>query len=281
MPNFVWKGKEPHRRSSRRESCSPTRATPRSRSLRRQNDPGHLDQGEGPGDPADAALPRRVAAQAAGDLHPPVLGHARRRPAAGAVPRDPRRAGREPHTSARSSSRCASDVESGRLARRRHAQAPEGVRQSLRLDDRRRRGRRYPGHHPAAPLDLHREGRSACTRQVQVGADLPGRGHLDRRPVVVDHPVEGHPGVRPAVRRPRRRAAVPDPRGHRGVATSSAATSIFIIARHRPGGDGAQPLAQDLPRPPRHRRPSAASSRSSACCCARSPSPASAARCRR
>ena len=35
-----------------------------------------------------------VAAQAARDLHPPVLGHARRRPAAGAVPRDPRRARR-------------------------------------------------------------------------------------------------------------------------------------------------------------------------------------------
>ena len=57
--------------------------------------------------------------------------------------------------------------------------------------------------------------------------------------------------------------------------------SIFIIADHHRRRHGPQPLAQDLPRPPRHRRLHAAGADRRASSCSRSPSRASAARCRR
>ena len=118
---------------------------------------------------------RKVPRQDARDLHPPVLGHDRRRPAARAVPRDPREpAGaqelpEDPPPGA--------PGRRGRLdARRRDAPPPEGVRRPLRQHGRRRRGGRYPRHDPPAPLDLHREGGQAAL-PGPVGADLPGRRH--------------------------------------------------------------------------------------------------------
>ncbi len=67
----------------------------------------------------------------------------------------------------------------------------------------------------------------------QVGADLPGRGHLDRRHRRGDHPLEGHPGVRRPVHGPRRRAAAPDPRRHR---RSNFLARYFRLHRHRHRG---------------------------------------------
>ena len=49
----------------------------------------------------------------------------------------------------------------------------------------------------------------------EVRDDLPGRGHRDRRARGRRHPLEGHPDVRGAVLRPRRRAAAADAHRHR------------------------------------------------------------------
>jgi twitching motility protein PilT len=118
----------------------------------------HLDQGEGPRDPPAAAPAAGDRAEAHRHLHAAVLGDARRRPAARPVPGDPRRAGGEPGLRA-DHRQDPQRRRVGLLAGRGDAQAPQGVRQPLRQHDRRRRGGRYPRHHPAAPVDLHREGR--------------------------------------------------------------------------------------------------------------------------
>ncbi len=68
----------------------------------------------------------------------------------------------------------------GRLARRCHAPASEDVRPAVHEHDRRRRGGRHPRHDSQAARHLHREGGQAH-RPGQVGDDLSGRGHRDRR----------------------------------------------------------------------------------------------------
>ena len=72
------------------------------------------------------------------------------------------------------------DVEVGRVAGRRDAQAPEDVRPAVHQHDRGRRGGRHPRHDSQAAGDLHREGRQAAG-PGQVGDDLPDRRHRDRR----------------------------------------------------------------------------------------------------
>ena len=58
-----------------------------------------------------------------------------------------------------------SDVESGSSLHEAMRKHPHGVRQPVRQHGRRRRGRRYPGRHPAAPGDLSRESRSSSRRR--------------------------------------------------------------------------------------------------------------------
>ena len=110
-----------------------------------------------------------------------------------------------------------------RVARRRDAQEPEGLRRALHQHDRRRRGRRYPRHDSQAAGDLHREGRQA-EEPGAVGHDLSGRDHRHRRRRRRRHSVEGHPDLRDPVRRPGRRAAAADARSSSRSATAWCAT---------------------------------------------------------
>ena len=159
MPSFVWKG-VPAPVRSRRDSSWPTRATPRSAVLRRQQiqitslrEKGReikliprIPRGIGAKRIAiftrqfsvmlDAGLPLVQCLEILGDQE-------------------------ENRTFQTIIQQVRSDVESGVLARRRHAQAPQGLRQPVHQHGGRRRGGRYPRHHPAAPLDLHREGGQA------------------------------------------------------------------------------------------------------------------------
>ena len=108
------------------------------------------------------------------------------------------------------------DVEGGAIARRRHAQAPQGLRRPLRQHGRGRRGGRYPRHHPEAPGHLHREGGQA-QEPGQGRHGLSGRRHLDRRHRHRGHPLEGHPDLRRHVRGPGRPAAPAHAHRHRDV----------------------------------------------------------------
>jgi len=63
---------------------------------------------------------------------------------------------------------------------------------TLRPHGRRRRGGRYPGHHPAATRELHREIGQAEDPGA-VGDGLPRGGHHDRDRGGLHHPVEGDP----------------------------------------------------------------------------------------
>ncbi len=203
MPAYVWKGKTRDgkavvrgasgRQQGSRDGPPPARADPRL-----------VGQGEGQGG-RPAQVRRRRPVQGPGHLHPPVLGHDRRRPAPGAVPGDPG------HPAGEQDLRQdpAADAHGRRGRRhpgRRDAQAPEGLRRPLHEHDRGRRGGRYPRHHPEAPGDLHREGGQA-QGAGQGRHGVPGRGHLHRRHRDRGHPVEGHPHLRRHVRGPRRAAA--------------------------------------------------------------------------
>ena len=185
------------------------------------------------------------------DLHAAVLGDDRRRPAARAVPRHPRQAGGaqvllagHPQDARRRRGR--------RVAGRRHEAAPARLRQPVHEHGGGRRGRRHPRHDPQAPGDLHREERQA-QGAGEVGDDLPGRGHLDRRPRRHRHPVEGHPDLRAVVRRPRRRAAAAHP--HRHLAEQQP-RHLHAGDRRRPHRDRVHgaPVLQHRARPARHRR---------------------------
>ena len=81
----------------------------------------------------------------------------------------------------------------------------------------------------------------------QVGADLPGRGHRDRRDRRRGHPPEGHPDVRGPLHEPRGRAAVSDAHGHHRVRTSSRGTSSSSSSasapRSSPSGAITRPTA--------------------------------------
>ena len=173
MPSFVWKGRTRTGQIQEGVLLADTRGRRRRRAAA-PADPGHQHPREGAGDQAAAA--------------PAAAGSARKRIAiftrqfsvmldAGLplvqcleILGEP---GGEPHLP--------DDHQPGAqrrrvrlLARRLHAQAPQGVRQPLRQHGGGRRGGRYPRHHPAAPLDLHREDRQA-EQPGQVGPDLPGR----------------------------------------------------------------------------------------------------------
>ena len=111
----------------------------------------------------EIALPevrRRRPAPVHRHLHAAVLRHDRRRSAAGAVPGDPRLAAGPQGLQARADPGAAGR-RVGLEPRRLHAQASEGLQRPLHEHGRRRRGRRYSRHDPAAPGDLHRKVRQA------------------------------------------------------------------------------------------------------------------------
>ena len=122
---------------------------------------------------------RQGPGQEPGDLHPPVLGHDRRRPAAGAVSGHPGQAGAHKDFSS-VILKTREDVEAGAAladAMRKH---PEDLRHALLEHDRGGRSGRYSRHHPQAARDLHREvGQAEGGSQVR--HDLPDRGRRDRR----------------------------------------------------------------------------------------------------
>ncbi len=142
-----------------------------------------------------------------GGLHAPVLGHDRRRPAARAVSRDPRDAGR------RQELRVSHSRDTDRRRERCVAggcdeEASEDVRPAVHEHDCGRRGRRYSRHDSEAPGDLHRKGRQA-EGSSEVRDDLPDRGHRDRGPRGGRDSVEGHPDLRQSVCRPWRELPLP------------------------------------------------------------------------
>ena len=150
----------------------------------------------------------------------------------------------------------------GRDARRRDAQAPEGLRRPLRQHGRGRRGGRYPRHDPAAARDLHREGRQAARAQVQAAHDLSDRRHR-RSPAIVVAVIllEGHPDLRRPVRGPRRRAAAARRASSSRASNFLARYFIFIVVgdrRRRSSSSGGTT------------GPTAAGASSTACC-SRSP----------
>ena len=121
--------------------------------------------------------------QGDGDLHPPVLHHDRRRPAARPVPQHPGRAERLEEPARRHGDR--GPVGRGGLDARRVAPPPPAhVRRPLHQPGRGGRDGRYPRRRPAATRRLHREGRLAQA-QGQVRHGLSGhhhqRGHARHR----------------------------------------------------------------------------------------------------
>src|SRR6202035_2600752 len=196
-------------------------------------DPGHQHPREGARDQAHAPPAAAGGRQADRHLHPSVLGHAGRRTSPRAVPGDLRRPGGEPrlpddHPTGEERRRV------GRLARRLDEKAPQGLRRALRQHGGRRRSGGYPRRHPAAPLDLHREGRQA-EEPGQVGAHLPRHHHRDRRLRRL-HP---HPRRRrrlavpqdlPRQADPRRRA--PEDPGHRHAAAEDRRLPLLPHAGH-------------------------------------------------
>ena len=213
------------RRCAASRSRSP-RSTPRQGEGRGQAQGGQEGRRQGPG-------------QEPGDLHPPVLGHDRRRPAAGAVSGHPRQAGAAQGLLGRHP-QDPRGRRVGRGAGRRDEEASEDLRHALLEHDRGGRGRRYSRHHPQAARDLHREVGQAEGRS-EVRDDLPDRGHRDRGGGGRRDPVEGHPDVRPAVLRPRRPAAAADPRRHRRE-QQPGVLRVDSDRRARRGGYGAQDL---------------------------------------
>ena len=154
------------RRCAASRSTSPASRRPRGQGRRAKKEKGGQDRQEG----------RR---QEPGRLHAPVLRDDRRRPAARAVPRHSRLAGRGQELRVRDP-RDADRRRVGRVAGRRDAQAPEDLRSAVHQHDRRRRGGRHPRHDSEAARDLHRKGRQAG-RAGEVRDDLPDRGHRHRR----------------------------------------------------------------------------------------------------
>ncbi len=149
-----------------------------------------------------------------------------------------------------------------RLAGRRDAAASEGVRHPLRQHGGGRRGGRYPRHDSQAPGHLHREERQAAG-PGQGRDDLPDGGHDDCRPGRRRDSLEGHPDLRRAVRRPRRRAAAADPRRHLGQQLVRHGAAVHGRRRHRRHLRPPR-LLRHLRRPPHHRPHPAAACRSSA-----------------
>ena len=218
MPTFAYSGRTRAGQTVTGERVADTLDAAVARAAARA-DPGHADRsGEGARPTAEKQAEGARAGQVGAveeprDLHAPVLGHDRRRPAARAVPRHPRQAGAAQEL-LRRHPQGAGRRRSGRGARRRDEEAPEDVRRALREHDRGGRGGRHPRHDPQAAGGLHREERQAEGRS-QVRDDLPDRGHRHRRGGRRRDSVEGHPDLRAAVRRPRRAAAAADPDRHR------------------------------------------------------------------
>ncbi len=161
MPNYSWKGRTRGGKIQEgvlvAESKEAAIATPAQAADHR-----HRGDREGQGvRPAQAG--RRDQQQGDRDLHPAVLGDDRRRTAAGAVPGDPRLPAGEPDVPEDPVPGAAGRGD-GVHAGRRPAQAPQGVRRPVLQHGRRRRGRRYPGHHPAAPFAPTSRRSSSCAR---------------------------------------------------------------------------------------------------------------------
>ena len=207
MPTFEWKGSRGRTDAERRPRGRLERRG-RRRSCAGSSIDVTVDHGEGQGDRASRSSAAGVAAAAHRHLHAPVLGHDRRRPAARAVPRDPRLASRRTRPSSASSSR------SGRTSSR----APTSPTRCASI--RRSSTTSTPTWSPPArravsstpscsAWRLHREVGQA-EQPGEVGDDLPGRRHLHRLHRRRGHSLEGHPGLRRPLQGPRRRAADAD-----------------------------------------------------------------------
>ena len=198
------------RRAMRREQILVTRISPSKARPRRKAKTGI----------------KKVQREEPRDLHAPVLGDDRRRPAARAVPRHPRT--QQPtrafaavilqtvSTSSRAQrwpTRCASIPRRSTTLYTNMVAAGEagGILDTI-----------------LKRLALHREDRQA-EGQVKSAMIYPVAVIVIAAIVVAVHSLEGHPDLRDAVRGPRRRAAAADAGRHRGCGTSSALLVAIIM----------------------------------------------------
>ena len=119
------------------------------------------------------------------------------------------------------------------------AQAHQGLRRPVRQHDLRRRDRRYPRHHPPAPLGLHGKVHEA-EGEDQGRDDLPGDHHHRRHRRHRRAADLGHPGVRRAVLELRSGAAGADAVRHQPVQLHHRLLPLpDDRLRHRRGGRAA------------------------------------------
>ena len=116
---------------------------------------------------------RRVPAAQPGDLHAPVLGHDRRRPAARAVPRAARARKSRTSGSPTAIDQVAHRRRGRLVAGRRDAEAAVRVRRALHQHDRRRRGRRYSRHRFSSACRRSSRSRPSSSSQVRSAMIYP------------------------------------------------------------------------------------------------------------
>ena len=191
-------------------------------------------------------------------LHAPVRDHDQRRPAAGAVPRRPRRQQATSRTFGRVIAEVTRDVEGGSTLAEALGKHTERLRRPVPQHDRGRRGGRYPRRRSSCAWRIYIEKADALQRKVKGAMTYPAivlTVAVRRRDL---HAHLRHPDLRQDVHGLRRRAAAPTRDRHGHVELPA---QLLVGAGRRPSSA----LIVALQALPRHRQRAAATS--TGCCC--------------